>query len=68
MELKEKNQASNETVTCALIETENAAKLENKKISDDKDEHIISPALNDNDPLGTRISGVIEEEKIEETL
>ena len=35
LELKEKNQASNETVTCALIETENAAKLENKKLSDD---------------------------------
>ena len=68
LELKEKNQASNETVTCALIETENAAKLDKEKNSDDNDELIISPAFNETDPLGIPIAGVIDEEKMEETF
>ena len=66
--LEEETQDSNETETCAFIETENASELDKENNSDDKDQPIVSPAINDTDPLGTRISGVIEEEKMKETL
>ena len=57
--LEEENQVSNETETCALIETENASEHDKENNSDDKVEPIVSRAVNDTDPFGTEISGVM---------